>query len=188
MAAKPAVKPGIYLVRHLKPLIPGGICYGQSNVPAEPPTLATACHLLSQLPPHAYIFSSPLERCRALANSLFPTQTIQLNPLLMELNFGDWEMCAWDTIPREQLDLWAGNQHNFAPPGGESFADLCTRVQQFIDEHLPSASPAIIVTHGGVIKAFYYVMGIMDLPAAVGLRVDFGSVHFLANKFSRADN
>ncbi|HMW73184.1 MAG TPA: histidine phosphatase family protein [Cellvibrionaceae bacterium] len=132
MAAKPPTQAGIYLVRHLKPLIPAGVCYGQSDVPAETITPAICTHLLSQLPPQAAIFSSPLERCRTLATHLFPNQSIQFNPLLMELNFGAWEMCPWDTIPREQLDLWAGDQQYFAPPNGESFADLCARVQRFM--------------------------------------------------------
>ncbi len=186
MAAKPAINSGIYLVRHLKPLIPTGICYGQSDVPAEPLTPATARHLLGQLPPQASLFSSPLKRCSALASKLFPNQSVQFNPLLMELNFGAWEMCPWDTIPRAQLDLWAGDQQCFAPPNGESFADLCARVQRFMDEQLTCGSSHIIVTHGGIIKAFYYVLGVLDLPAAVGLGVDFGSVHVLRNKFARA--
>ncbi|MFO1367980.1 MAG: histidine phosphatase family protein [Marinagarivorans sp.] len=188
MAVKPADKAGIYLVRHLKPQIPAGICYGQSDVPAEPISSELHSHLLNLLPSQAAIFSSPLQRCSQLAGNLFPTHRIQVNPLLMELNFGAWEMRPWDLIPREQLNLWAGNLAHFAPPGGESFADLCSRVEQFRDEHLTSSTTNIIITHGGVIKAFYYVLGVLDLTAAVGLSVDFGSVHFLKNKYARTGN
>lgn len=166
----------IYLVRHFKPLVPDGLCYGQTDIPCENISPSACAHLLSQLPMPAEVFASPLQRCATLASKLFPSKPITINPLLMELNFGDWEMSPWDCISRTQLDTWAADTMFFAPPHGESFHDLCQRVRRFVGEALQPVEPAIIITHGGVIKAFLYLYAGTELAEAMAYSAEFGSV------------
>ncbi|HEY6528715.1 MAG TPA: histidine phosphatase family protein [Cellvibrionaceae bacterium] len=169
----------IYLIRHVKPLVDTNLCYGQTDVPTGVICPAQCEHLIKQIPASAAVYSSPLARCTQLAETLFPTSVINVNPLLIELNFGSWEMISWEYIERAQLDAWAGNNLHFAPPQGESFNDLCLRVQKFVNEHLQPSQPAVIITHGGVIKAFEYLFGGMPLQVAVAHKVAFGSIRRL---------
>ncbi|RYZ97085.1 MAG: alpha-ribazole phosphatase [Moraxellaceae bacterium] len=170
----------IYLIRHVKPQVDTHLCYGQTDVPAGFISPAQRAHLIEQLPASAAVYSSPLTRCTQLARTLFPASVINVNPLLMELNFGSWEMTAWEHIERAQLNAWASNNLHFAPPQGESFNELCLRVEQFVRESLQPTQPAIIITHGGVIKAFEYLFGGMPLEVAVAHKVAFGSIRLLS--------
>ncbi|MEY4590915.1 MAG: hypothetical protein RL497_2991 [Pseudomonadota bacterium] len=170
----------VYLVRHFKPSVDDGLCYGQSDIPARAIHCAADAQqlqtLLKQLPAEACVFCSPLRRCVTLAADLFPKCSVNFNPLLKELNFGAWEMTPWDAIDRAQLDAWAENYLFFTPPQGESFDDLCQRVKRFVAENITRPTPAIIITHAGVIKAFLYLFGGADLAAAIGYSAPFGSV------------
>lgn len=166
----------IYLVRHFKPRVPEGLCYGQTDIPPEVISPSACAHLLTQLPTLAAVFSSPLQRCTALASHMYPASFVAINSLLKELNFGAWEMSPWDSIERAQLDAWAANPMDFAPPQGESFNTLCQRVRQFVCEALTLEEPAIIITHGGVIKAFLYLFAGMELSQALAYSADFGSI------------
>ena len=52
----------------------------------------------SKLPKHVeYVYSSPLLRCRKLADYLYPNKAL-LDSRIMEYNFGDWEGLAWNNI------------------------------------------------------------------------------------------
>ena len=137
----------LHLIRHPKPCIEPGICYGQLDISAEN-SAAVAGQLKRQLPDYLPLWSSPLRRCRELAACL------HIQPLfderLAEMNFGVWEGQAWDDIPRTQLDAWAADVAGYAPPGGESPLSLQRRALDFVaDLNVPEA---VIVTHAGVIR------------------------------------
>lgn len=61
----------LHLIRHAKPVIEEGICYGRLDIEAEN-TLGVADHLRNALPPGLPVWSSPLRRCLALAEALHP--------------------------------------------------------------------------------------------------------------------
>lgn len=152
----------LHLIRHPKPLIEPGICYGQLDVAAENPVV-TAERLRGELwpglSPGFMLWSSPLCRCRELAEKLAETladsshaspSPVQLDARLMEMNFGAWEGRPWDSVPRNELDAWAADVEDYAPPGGESPRQLRKRVLDFVaglgdGEH-------VLVTHAGVIR------------------------------------
>lgn len=137
----------LHLIRHPRPLIEPGICYGRLDVAGEHPALAAA-RLLAGLPAGLPVYSSPLRRCRELAEHLHARPLIDAR--LQEMDFGDWEGRAWDDIPREQLDAWAADVAGYAPPGGESPAALQQRALAFVAGlQVPEA---VIVTHAGVIR------------------------------------
>lgn len=148
-----------YLIRHAQPLIAPNRCYGRSDIPAVAVTAAEISALQAQLPPQQNLqfFSSPLQRCAQLAQQLANGRPVNYSPGLQELDFGAWELQPWAQIPRAALDAWASDLQHFAPPGGESFAQLCKRVGQFIQQCDPRAAN-ILVTHSGVIKVFYHLL------------------------------
>lgn len=137
----------LHLIRHPKPSIEPGICYGQLEILAKI-EMAEIARLRAELPPGLPLWSSPLLRCRHLAEQLHAQPII--DDRLAEMNFGDWEGRPWDDIPRQELDAWAADLAGYAPPGGESPRALQRRVLAFVASL--TVPEAVIVTHAGVIR------------------------------------
>jgi len=156
----------LHLIRHPRPLVAAGICYGRLDIPAENAT-AEAARLRSWLLSGLPVWSSPLLRCRVLADELHPQPRI--DERLAEMDFGAWEGRPWDTIPRAELDAWAADVGGYAPPGGESPRELQRRALDFVAGlNVPEA---IIVTHAGVIRVL--LAHWRDLSPAEWLRLVF---------------
>lgn len=137
----------LHLIRHPKPVVEPGICYGRLDVAAENAP-AVAERLRGELPPGLPVWSSPLRRCRALAECLDPAPRI--DERLVEMDFGDWEGRHWDDVPRAELDAWAADVAGYAPPGGESPLALQRRALAFVASL--DVPEAVVVTHAGVIR------------------------------------
>lgn len=141
----------VVLIRHPRPRVAGGVCYGASDLPLAEPAIDAALRLRPLLDPTAPVFTSPLRRCAELAAHLATEPTIDAR--LAELDFGDWEMRPWDAIGAVALDTWAADPFGFAPPGGESPRQALERALAFIatlcDAGLPSAT---LVTHAGIMR------------------------------------
>ena len=117
----------LILLRHGQPEIAAGICYGRSDVPARALGEGSLRSLVTALPDRfARIDSSPLTRCNALAEQLSAhfDLPIHADPRLMEIDFGNWEMQAWDAIPRGEIDAWAEDVEGARPHGGENVAQM----------------------------------------------------------------
>ena len=125
-----------------------GLCYGRTDVPLAEDPARHAEALRPLLPAGAPLYSSPLTRCRQLAERLHPAPI--LDDRLREIDFGEWEMRPWNALDRRLIDAWAAAPLDFAPPGGEPVAALRARVRACLAE-LPDE--AILVAHGGVFKA-----------------------------------
>ena len=171
----------IYLVRHTETICEKGICYGQSDVDIAEPFEAAFENILSQLPSEAIIFSSPLKRCVTLAKHIqntIKTISYEEDKRLMEMNFGDWEMKNWDTIPHEQLNLWMEDFVNIKVSNGESFVELHKRVDEFLSDKISKKTniPVIIVAHAGIIRSFLCHHSSLPLKDAFQNKVAFGEV------------
>lgn len=138
----------LHLVRHPPPAIAPGICYGRLDIGAEAVDAAAAA-LRGRWPAGLPLWSSPLRRCRTLAEALHPQP--RFDARLAELDFGAWEGLAWDTIPRHELDAWAADVVGYAPPGGESPRQLQARALDFVAGL--AVEEAVLVTHAGVIRS-----------------------------------
>jgi len=162
----------IFLIRHPRPLIEAGVCYGRLDVDCEDP-LPVAARL--RLPPDTPIFSSPLRRARRLAEALDPCA--RLDARLAEIDFGDWEGLRWDDIDRNAIDDWAADVLNFTPPRGESVADLQRRVIDFSGEIKATVdgTRVALITHAGVIRALLGHWRGLPVAEWTQLRCDFGS-------------
>ena len=137
----------LHLIRHPRPQIETGICYGQLDCPSEN-VVPAASRLLMQLPSGLPLWTSPLICCRDLAAHLHPQPIIDHR--LAEMHFGEWEGRRWDDIPCAELDAWAVDVAGYAPPGGESPRDLQRRALDFVASL--DVPEAVIVTHAGVIR------------------------------------
>jgi alpha-ribazole phosphatase len=143
----------LILIRHPQPQAAPGLCYGSTDLPLAPgaaqQTLA-ALQAAALLPTGAPIYSSPLQRCTTLAQLLgHPI----IDARLRELDFGEWEMRHWDTIPRAGIDAWAADMAHYPPGGGESAAEAAQRVVDFRADLLTRPlTDAVIVCHAGVMR------------------------------------
>ena len=169
----------LHLIRHTSLDIPSGICYGQSDVDVSANFEAECTALANKLTAIKFdaVYTSPLQRCTKLAQAL-NLGTIHTDERLKELHFGDWEMQAWDSIPRDVFDTWANDYANLTPPNGESFSQLHTRAKTFIEEvsnHSHGKSIAV-VTHGGVIRAMLAEVLNMPLKGLFRIVIDHASV------------
>ena len=141
----------VFLIRHPRPQVDDGVCYGRLDVPACD-VAAAAESLRPALPAGLPVLSSPLRRCRELAERLHPAP--RFDDGLMEMYFGDWEGRRWDEIGAAALDAWAADLLHHVPPGGESVAMLQARVVATLDALVAEGlSACIVVTHTGVIRA-----------------------------------
>jgi len=160
----------LHLVRHPRPLVAAGTCYGRLDVEAEN-AAPVADTLRAELPAGLPVWSSPLRRCSALAGLLHPVPRHDVR--LAEMDFGAWEGRPWDEIPRPELDAWAADIAGYAPPGGESPRELQRRALDFVAGL--TVPEAVLVTHAGVIRVL--VAHHRRLPAQewTSLHFDFGS-------------
>lgn len=141
----------LYLIRHPAPQVDAGICYGRTDLALVDDVGAAAARIMARLPPQLPLFTSPLRRCRQLADALHPAPLSDAR--LQEMNFGAWEMTPWSRIRRDALDRWAADPLGYRPPQGESVADLQARVNAFIAEARGAGlERAVLVTHAGVMK------------------------------------
>lgn len=172
----------LHLIRHPKPSIEPGICYGQLEISAKI-EMAEVARLRAELPPGLPLWSSPLLRCRQLAEQLHPLPII--DDRLAEMNFGDWEGRPWDDIPRHELDAWAADVAGYAPPGGESPAALQQRALAFVAGL--DVPEAVVVTHAGVIRML--LAHWQKLPPArwSELQIGFSTVTSVALSCDSAD-
>lgn len=160
----------LHLIRHPRPVVEAGICYGQLDLEAEN-SQTVAARLLAELPAGLPLWSSPLRRCAELAAALHPAPVF--DERLVEMSFGAWEGRRWDDIPRQEIDAWASDVAGYVVPDGESALDLQRRALDFVAGlNVPEA---VIVTHAGVIRVL--LAHWQGLPAArwTELLFDFGS-------------
>ncbi|ROH85787.1 alpha-ribazole phosphatase [Pseudomethylobacillus aquaticus] len=167
----------LYLLRHTQPDVAPGICYGQTDLGLAASFDAELQRIRAGLAEvHVdHVHSSPLQRCQRLAAALAAGKVHQ-DPRLMELDFGEWELQLWETIPRGLVEVWTEDYVQHAPPGGESFFDLQQRAISFFDEVSANNEDLLVVTHAGVIRALLAHALNMQLLDAFRLRVDYGSL------------
>ena len=159
----------LWLVRHAPVLAAPGLCYGASDLPAEPDaTRAAAESLAAALPEGLEIHTSPLQRCEQLAlalRGLRPDLMPKTDPRLVEMNFGRWEGLPWVDIPRAGFDTWLADFADARPAGdGETVRELMARVAAAWDAHRARGEPAVWITHAGVMRAVLLLSRGVRLP------------------------
>ena len=167
----------IVLIRHTTPKIEKGICYGQLNVDVRDTFENEVIAIKRQISNYSFdaIYSSPLLRCYKLASKI--GNPIFLNSKLKELNFGDWENKAWNTIDEKEINPWMENFVNKRPTNGESYIELQNRAVKFlntlINEDIKSVA---IICHAGTIRALLAYMLNVDLKNSFDFKIEYGQV------------
>jgi alpha-ribazole phosphatase len=167
------------LIRHTSLQIAPGICYGQADIDVAHQFFDEANTLKTKLANMQFdaVYASPLQRCVKLASALNLGDAI-LDENLKELHFGDWEMQAWNDIPRDIFDVWAQDYANLAPPNGETFSQLQQRGLQFLAQIQAkhAGQQLLIVTHGGMIRALLAHVLNMELKGLFRFNIDYASM------------
>lgn len=146
---------GLILVRHTRPDVVPGLCYGQTDLDVADTFAEEAAAILASLPEARRVVSSPLRRCRVLAQRIADVADLPLDidERLREIDFGAWEGRPWAEVPKQEIDAWAQDFLDARPHGGESVAMLRNRVGAALAEWAARNEPIVIVTHAGVIRA-----------------------------------
>jgi alpha-ribazole phosphatase len=176
----------IYLVRHPRPEVPAGHCYGRSDLKASEADVERVLTALANqgLPGAMPVYASPLARSAVLAQRLSPAPAFDAR--LAEMDFGAWEMRSWDDIPRSEIDAWSADLLHYRPGGGESVMDVAARVAGFdADMRREGHAQALIICHAGTMRLLHSLhLGGTLAEAALRAtqaphRIDYGEVMML---------
>jgi alpha-ribazole phosphatase len=147
------------LIRHARPAMTAGLCYGRTDLPLADPMDPHPSAIADKLTAHAphRLLASPLQRSRLTAEAIArvaDVPAVEIDARLMELDFGAWEGCQWDDLPRAQVDRWAHDLVYGNPHGGESAADLLARVTAWAEATAAAEASCVwAVTHAGCMRA-----------------------------------
>lgn len=122
------------------------------------------------------VLSSPLSRATRLANAVGYTG-VDTDERLREQHFGAWEMLPYDEIKDPQLLRWYEDYVYEQPTGGESFAEVVSRVGTLLEELKGSHHQKILIfAHGGIQMAVGAYLGLYELVEAPQHFQGYGSV------------
>ena len=151
----------LYLVRHTRPDVAEGLCYGRRDVALDEADLhACVPRIVELLPRGMAFYSSPAGRCVQLAERLSAATdgaAALHDARLHEMHFGDWEGRLWRELPKEETLRWTGDIIGQTPPGGENYMAMWERVAAAYDELVATALESgserlCIVAHAGSLK------------------------------------
>jgi probable phosphoglycerate mutase len=130
--------------------------------------------------------SSPLMRARETMTLVRATLGLDANGYevddrLMEISYGDWE--GWtlaeirardpDVLARRERDKW-----DFAPPRGECYRDVATRVAAW---YATVTRDTVVAAHGGVARVLMANFHILPEDEATHADILHGAVYVFAN-------
>jgi len=174
------VKSRLFLVRHgpthAKCMV------GWSDLPADLSDTAALSRLELALPQDALVISSDLNRAVDTANAIQGKRTrLPHSPDLREIHFGDWELRTWadiDAEDPERIRAYWENPGDVRPPGGESWNQVCARVNAVIDQlvHTHIGRDLIVVGHFGQILTQLQRAELLTAEEAFAHRIDNLSV------------
>lgn len=130
------------------------------------------------------VLTSPLARCAQTAAAIAEAcgiATVGTEPRLVEVDYGEYDGLPFADLPRDLVVRWR-TEADFAPPGGESLAEVGVRVAGFATEVLADLgrAPVVAVSHVSPIKAAVcWALGLPDL-AAWRFRLDNATMTRLA--------
>jgi broad specificity phosphatase PhoE len=116
------------------------------------------------------LYASPLKRARETAEIVGARLGLEpiLDPRFMEADSGEWAGRLYREIVADDpraFDAWRASDPGFRFPGGESVAEQTSRVAAALLDVAAGPLPALVVAHGGAIRA---VDGINAPGGAIG--------------------
>ena len=146
----------IFFLRHTSLNVEPDVFYGQTDLDVsntfeeEVKIIKKKINKLITKDYKVKVYSSPLQRCRKLSQKI--SDNVILDPRIMELNLGDWEMKPKQSIPKELVENWEKDMINFTIPNGESNKKFLQRLKEFTDEICETEKDVLIVAHAGSIN------------------------------------
>lgn len=169
----------IIAVRHTSVAVPAGMCYGQTDVKLATTYIHEIKKVANELISENYssVYSSPLQRCKIIAEYLSNKNSVIYDPRLMELNFGNWEGKNWVEIEKTvDAQKWFANWIETPCPKGESYTQLISRVNVFLQQVLIKNENTLIATHSGVIRALYILLSGIEPKNSFDIKIEYGSI------------
>lgn len=112
------------------------------------------------------VYTSGLLRTEQTLEALFGEVSHKTVPMLMEINFGDFEMKSYEMLKDDEAYIqWCSgdNEANIPPgEGAESGYQMRDRVSCAFKEILAAGKDCLIVSHGGPITALYQEYNKLD--------------------------
>jgi alpha-ribazole phosphatase len=168
----------LILVRHAEPVEDArGLCYGSLDFGLSPAGQAHALLVATVLEDAGYdaVHVSPRRRARETAEPVAAARGLDVvvDEDLREIDFGDFEGRRYEEIESAEPELyhaWMETPTTVRFPGGEGYADVRVRALRAF-ERIRGAHPcAVVVTHGGVIRAGLAEW--LGMPAEAIFRLD----------------
>ena len=164
-------------IRHAPSASPANLIHGRDEVAADLSETDALVRLAGLLPTDASALTSGIARAVQTYDAL---RTV--NPRLAdarteaafcEQDFGDWTGRTWDEIAPQAPQFW-DDPVATAPPGGESFAEMCRRVlRRVIVLSNQQGSGAIIsIAHAGTIRAALALALDLDFAASIRFEIE----------------
>ena len=129
-----------------------GLLLGRADPPLDDTGMAQARAVAELLEGVHRVVSSPLLRARQTAEALGLPVTV--DERWIELDYGEFEGRPFAGVPADVWDRWR-HDPAFAPPGGESLADVGARVREACADLVAEAAEhdVVVVSHVSPIKA-----------------------------------
>jgi broad specificity phosphatase PhoE len=133
---------------------------GRAESPLTERGRAQAASLGPLLGSVARLVSSPLERARETAEALGLGLPVEVDERWIEVDYGAYDGQALSDVPAEVWRRWRTDPHFRPPSGGESLAEMGTRVRAACQELFArdgagarGAGDVVVVSHVSPIKA-----------------------------------
>lgn len=173
----------LLFIRHTSVDVESGTCYGQTDVPLKITFEEEARKVEARLSDFHIdaVYCSPLTRCVRLAHFCGYEHPI-IDPRLMEMNFGDWEMKKYEEIDDPRLQLWYDDFLNFVPTNGESSMQQRDRLKSFLNDLWKKYGAEddgvtiAIFTHGGIIIHAMTLLEGITYPEAFARQPQYGDI------------
>jgi broad specificity phosphatase PhoE len=133
----------------------------------------------------AYV-ASPLQRARVTMEVLrtvlgLDPQGYGVDDRLIEIAYGDWEGLTLPEIDARMPGMLAQREQNkwdFAPPGGESYRALTSRIGEW---YAGLTRDTVVAAHGGGARALIALFGLLPREEATHAQIAQGVVYVFAD-------
>ena len=144
----------------------GGRLQGRVDLPLDDEGRRQAAALARVLGGVAGVVSSPLLRARQTAEAIASAAgvPVEVDERWIELDYGELDGLPLADVPAEVWAAWRADP-GFAPPGGESLADVRARVAPACEQLLERSADGdlVVVSHVSPIKAAVcWALGVGD--------------------------
>ena len=135
--------------------------------------------------------SSPLKRARETMEILRATLGLEphdyeIDARLIEIAYGEWEGLTLPEIEARNAGILMQRDRDkwdFAPPGGESYRQLATRID---DWYRSLTRDTVVAAHGGGVRALMALFKVVTEEQATHAQIEQGIVYVFADgRFSR---